>query len=87
MCKIFQNFKNEITDYCVANGINPEKVFSSAKSFNNDFVAVQHYDPNKPTDGLGLLKDHIPAPVTLIIRRVGDRVTFEQTENTQKYLV
>lgn len=83
MNKIFEEYKDEIEEYCEKNGLSAEKVFHSARSYNNVRVFLQHVDHEKGK--LGLL-DETPANVTLAIFLENGKLRFEQTEHTLKYL-
>lgn len=82
-CKIFTEFREEIESYCAVNGLDAEKVFSSPKSFNNDYVILQW--PNIERGKMGL-RDESPAPATLRIFRTESGLRFEQTELTKSIL-
>ena len=83
MCKLFQKWQNEIKDYCLMNNLDFEKAKKMPKSWGKNDIALQYVDD---TEGeLGLL-DETPAPVVLWIRKSGDKLVFEQTEHTRKYL-
>lgn len=83
MCKIFQEHKTDIENYCAMNGLDAKKVFSSPKSFNDQFVILQHIETRKEKTGLF---DETPAPATLRIFKTDHGVRFEQTNLTQRYL-
>ena len=84
MCKIIDNNKDLIREYCEKNGLDSEKVIYGACSFNKNEAYIQHVDLENGK-GLGLL-DETPAPVTLKIFNRGGRLEFEQTEHTATYL-
>jgi hypothetical protein len=83
--KIMKEHKAEIEKYCAENRLSSEKLFALSGSFNDEFVAVQYFNPENGKDGLrsGCAT---PAPVVLWIRINGDTIIFEQTEHTMKYL-
>jgi len=83
MAKIIVKYKKEIEEYCVENNLSTEKVFHSPRSYNNESLIFQHFDPEKGK--LGLL-DETPAAVTLAIYLENGKLRFEQTEHTHKYL-
>jgi len=81
--KILETYKNEIEKYCEENNLAAEKVFHSARSYNNVRVFLQHVDHERGK--LGLL-DETPADITLAIFLENGKLRFEQTEYTRKYL-
>ena len=83
MCKIFKDYREEIEAYCRQNRLSADKVFSSPKCFNDEFVMLQH--PDKERGKSGLLVE-TPAPVTLRIFKADEGLRFEQTEFTAQYL-
>lgn len=87
MCKRFEEWKNEIEEYCKDNNFDFSKVKKLSQGSNKDMLVLQYYDPNNinAKEGIGLL-DETPMPVVLWVRRKGDRLEFEQTEYTKKYL-
>ena len=86
MCKIFKKYRNEILKYCNDNNLDSKKIFKSAKSYNNELVFVQHYDPSEPIVFGENWRDDIPAPITLKMFAKDNKLEFEQTEYTHKYL-
>ena len=83
MCKLFLNWENEIREYCRMNGLDFSKAEKSGKCWGKDILMLQYIDPQKGKQGL---RDEAPVPVTLVIRKTGNKLAFEQTENTRKYL-
>ena len=83
MCELFIDWSKEIHDYCMANGLDFSKAEKSGKCWGKDVLMLQHIDPQKGKRGL---HDETPAPVTLVIRKAGSRLVFEQTEHTKRYL-
>jgi hypothetical protein len=85
MVKIFANYKGEIEKYCADNNMSAEKIFHSARSYNDEIVVLQHpeFDTAKSAKGLA---DDIPAKVTLRIFLENGKLRFEQTEYTHTYL-
>ena len=85
MCKIFEKYRNEIIQYCEENKLDYNKIFKSAKSFNNELVFLQQ-------PGLVELKEEdkwrcdIPAPITLKMFAKNNKLEFEQTEYTRQCL-
>lgn len=47
MCKILNDYKDDIERYCAENGLSSRKVFQAPKSFNNEMVFLQFHDPAK----------------------------------------
>lgn len=87
MCKLFNQWENEIRDYCKNNNLDFEKAKKMPKSWGKDDIALQYVDPNCNAikKGLGLL-DETPAPVVLWIKKINGNLVFEQTEYTKTYL-
>lgn len=83
MCKLFEDFQEEIKKYCDINKLDFEKVKKSPKCWGKNDIYLQHYDPQKAKGGL--LND-TPAPVLLKIFITNAGVKIEQTEYTKKYL-
>lgn len=84
MCKLFMDWGKEIQEYCIQNGLDFAKAEKAGKCWGKDVLMLQYVDLNKGQNGL---HDETPAPVTLIVRKNGNRLVFEQTENTKEYLV
>lgn len=84
MCKLFEDWSDDIHNYCQNNNFNFEKLKTLSQCWGKDFLAFQYYDRSKGKNGL---LDETPLPLVLLIRREknGDLV-FEQTEYTKKYL-
>ena len=87
MCKRFDEWENEIRKYCEENGLDFEKAKTMAQSSNQTMLLLQYFDPESESvkKGLGLL-DETPMPAVLWITKNGDKLEFEQTEYTHKYL-
>lgn len=84
MCKLFDEWKNEIKNYCIANGLDYKKAEKMGKSWGKTDIALQYIDKEKGKCGL---LDDTPAPVVLWIKKKSDgTLIFEQTEYTEKYL-
>lgn len=83
MCKRFDDWSDEIREYCSKNGLNFEKAKALSKCWGKNDLILQHYSPDK--DSLGLL-DETPMPVVLMITKTPNGLMFEQTEYTKKYL-
>lgn len=88
MCKLFNDWSNEIRKYCESNGLSFEKASKLSKCWGKDDLILQYFDSDCEAvkKGLGLL-DETPMPVVLAIYRQPDgSLRFEQTEHTLKYL-
>ena len=87
MCKLFNDWSEEIKLYCQQNDLSFDKAQKMSKSWGKSDVILQYYDPNSESvkKGLGLL-DETPMPVVLCITKIGNKLCFEQTEYTRKYL-
>ena len=83
MCKLYTDWRNEIREYCAANGLDFSRVEKAGKCWGKDVLMLQHIDARKGTAGL---HDETPAPVLLVVRKQNNSLMFEQTENTRKYL-
>lgn len=83
MCKLFDDWENEIKTYCDVNKLDYGRVKKMAKSWGKNDIALQFIDKSKGKRGL---LDDTPAPVVLWIRKINDEIIFEQTEYTKKYL-
>lgn len=83
MCKLFDDWSNEIRKYCENNGLSFEKARTMTQSWNKEMVLLGYDDGEKAN---GLLDD-TPLPVVLAIFKQPDgSLKFEQTEHTRKYL-
>ena len=87
MCKLFDDWSAQIQKYCVENDLSFNKAKKMSQRWSNNDIALQYFNPDsaRVEKGLGLL-DETPMPVVLLITKDGDRLRFEQTEFTQKYL-
>jgi len=83
MCKLFDEWSNEIKSFCANNSLDFDKAKSMSQSWGKDFVALAYYDKSKGTNGL---LDDKPMPLVLLIKKTSDGLSFEQTENTKKYI-
>ena len=84
MCKLFDDWTNEIKKYCDDNNYDFELAKNLSQSWNQNTVVLYHCVPSDTIDGL--LND-TPSPMVLLIRREKNgRLTFEKTKNTDKYL-
>lgn len=84
MKELFEQYENEIEEYCQNNGIDFSKVKNSPRCWGKDMLFFQYHDPKKGKSGL---LDETPAPVTLKMTVNDGKLTFEQTEHTKKYLL
>lgn len=88
MCKRFDDWSQDIKEYCESNGFSFEKASKLSKCWGKNDLILQYYDPDSESvkKGLGLL-DETPMPVVLrILRKPNGALSFEQTEYTRKYL-
>lgn len=84
MCKLFDEWKAEIKQYCDQNGLNFDVAQKMSQAWNKTTVVLYH--PEKSNSESGLLND-TPSPMILLIQREKDgTLKFEQTEHTKKYL-
>ena len=83
MCKLFNQYQDEIQHYCEENGLNFELAKTLPQCWGKNDIWIQYHDPQKGSSGL---LDETPAPIVLIIRVHNGSVSFEQTEHTAKYL-
>ncbi len=84
MCKLFDDWKKEIREYCENNGLSFEAAEKLSQSWNKTTIVLYHCESQNSDSGL--LNDE-PSPMVLLIRREKNgRLTFEQTEHTDKYL-
>lgn len=83
MCKLYADWRNEIREYCAANGLDFSRVEKAGKCWGMNVLILQYIDAKKGATGL---HDETPAPVLLVVRKQNDSFMFEQTENTKKYL-
>ncbi len=83
MCKLFDDWSNEIRSYCENNGLQFEKAKKMSQCWNKDTLVLQYHDPVKGKNGL---LDETPMPLVLVIKKEANGLHFSQTENTSKYL-
>jgi hypothetical protein len=83
MYRIIEKRRDEIKRYCKENGLSVDKVLSSSGTETDEWVFLQHLEPEE--GALGLL-DETPADITLKIFLESGKLRFEQTEHTRKYL-
>ena len=80
---IYEEFLPQIEKYCRENNLDFEKLKHEPRCFNSNDLIFQYHDPTKGKDGL---RDETPMPITLSVKREGNGIVIEQTENTKKYL-
>ena len=87
MCKLFEEWSPQIEQYCAENNLSFEKLKGMSKCWSKNDIVLQYFDSNAESvkKGLGLL-DETPMPAVLWITKNGDKLEFEQTEHTKKYL-
>ena len=88
MCKRFDDWSQEIKEFCDSNGYSFEKAKKLSKCWGKDDLFLQYFDPNSECvkKGLGLL-DETPMPLVLYIKKMPDgSLSFKQTEHTKRYL-
>lgn len=83
VCKLFDDWAEDIKAFCMANSLDFDKAKSMSQSWGKDFLALAYHDRNK---GLNGLLDDTPMPLVLLIKKTSNGLTFEQTENTKRYL-
>lgn len=83
MCKLFDDWSDDIRTFCEENNYSFEKAKALSQCWGNNFLALQFFDPEKGKRGL---LDETPMPLVLMIRKSPDGLVFEQTEYTEKYL-
>lgn len=83
MCKLFDDWSNDIRNYCRDNNLDFEKAKNLSQCWGSNFLALQYHDENKQTKGL---LDETPMPVVLVIEKKDSNLVFTQTEYTAKYL-
>lgn len=85
MCNRFEEWQNEIKDYCDQNALSFEKAKKMVMCENKDALILQYYDRN--SNSKNEIHNETPLPVVLWIFRTVNGLLFEQTENTAKYLL
>lgn len=83
MCKLFDDWSNEIRTYCNSNNLSFDKAKNLSQCWGRNFLALQYHDPEKGKKGL---LDETPMPLVLLITKTNNGLEFEQTEYTRKYL-
>lgn len=83
MCKLFDDWTNDIKEYCQKNNLDFEKAKSLSQCWGSNFLALQFHDVTKGKNGL---LDETPMPLVLLIEKKSNGLVFTQTEYTKKYL-
>lgn len=83
MCKLFDNWSDDIKKYCQSHDLNFDKAKQLSQCWGSNFLALQYHDPKKGK--MGLL-DETPMPLVLLISKTSDGLVFEETEYTKKYM-
>lgn len=83
MCKLFEDWSDEIRTYCHKNNLSFDKAQKLSQCWGSNFLALQYHDPEKGKTGL---LDDTPMPLVLLISKTPNGLVFEQTEYTLKYL-
>ena len=84
MCRLFDEWKNEIKRYCEQNNLSFEKAETLSQAWNESTVVLYYCDLEQGKNGL--LND-IPSPMVLLIKKEKNgSLTFEKTEFTDKFL-
>ena len=83
MCKLFDEWENEIKKFCDENMLDFNKAKSMSQSWGKEHLALAYFDKSKGSKGL---LDDTPMPMVLLIQKTPDGLTFEQTEYTKQYL-
>lgn len=75
-----EDYLEEIEEYFQENGLDIKKLKGLYRVRGTNFIAYQHPDE----DGkIGMWE---PMPVVILIEKDGDKLKFEQTEYTRRYL-
>jgi len=84
MCKLFEEWSEEIKEYCAKHNLNFDILKSMLISWNNTTVMFSYCVPSDSDDGL---YDDTPSPVILIVQKTEKgNLIFEHTEYTDLYL-
>lgn len=83
MCKLFEDWSDEIRNYCIQNNYSFEKAKKLSQCWGSNFLALQYYDAESGKNGL---LDETPMPLVLLISKKNGKIVFETTEFTHKYL-
>ncbi len=59
MCKLFDEWRNEIKDYCRQQGLNFDTAEKLSQSWNKNTVALSYRDPSKGSNGLRLSEEKL----------------------------
>jgi len=86
--ELLKSHKKEVEDYCWANGLSVEKVFSASRCYCKDEEILQYCDFAAHTGGEGLSGGGcaIPAPAMLEIYLEDGKLRFVQTEHTYRLM-
>ena len=76
MCKLFDDWSNDIKNYCQKNNLDFEKAKKLSQCWGNNFLALQYHDEKKQTKGL---LDETPMPIVLMIEKKNSNLVFTQT--------
>ena len=80
-CKLFNEHKAQIKEYCDNNALDYGIVEASYKSWGEGHINILYYEDNKSNEGL---RDKEPLPIVLKIYIENDGVRIAQTEHTQR---
>jgi len=81
---LLDEYKKEITAYCVRNGLSAKKLYESTYGYNDKRVYVTYFDPTIPYNGV--IDDSKPSDVMLDITLEDGKLRFKQTEHTYRLL-
>lgn len=85
MCKIFEEYKSRIKDYCEANNLDFDRLGKMSKAYNQESLAFLYFDKSKAHSDAGL-NDETPLPLVLIVLVKESGPQFRQTQYTKQYL-
>jgi hypothetical protein len=84
MREIVNKHRVDVERYCIENNLSSEKFFKSPCSCDKTSLYILgRGDPERAKLGLA---DNVPLPIALEIYLENDKLRFEQTEHTRKYL-
>lgn len=88
MCKRFDDWSQEIKNFCDKNGYSIEKAKSLSQCWGKDDLFLQYFDPDSESvrKGLGLL-DETPMPLVLYIKRLLMADFYLSRQNTLKNIL
>ena len=75
-----EDYAEEIEKYFKENGLDFKKLEGLYRGRGTDFIGYQHEDED------GKVGTWEPMPIVLLIEKDGDKLRFEQTEYTKRYL-